>query len=307
LYSLPFGALLVATGTLTLSKYILVLCLSFGISPLLLKLMGVAGALPQVNYKIQALEKIMDREPLKTGDNDFTGADYSVELDDVHFGYRGKEVIRGVSFVVPQNTHTAIIGESGSGKTTIARLVSHEFDPSGGVIKIGGVKVPTLREDVMSGLVSYVSQDVFLFNRSIKENILLGNTEATDEEYRTAVHKAGCDFIYELENGEDTLAGTGGNKLSGGQKQRITFARAILKDAPILILDEATSSVDPENERLMVKAMDEMKRGKTLISIAHKISSVRDADNIIVLGNGRILKQGKYADIFREEGGAANA
>lgn len=303
LYTLPFGALLILTGKLSLSAYILVLCLSFGISPMLVNCMSFLSAVPQVNFKLQALEKALDRKPLRCGDQPFGGSSCDIEFKDVHFAYRDKEVLKGVSFTARQNEMTALVGASGSGKSTIARLIVHHYDAGEGRISIGGQPVGDMSLEALNSKISYVSQDLFLFNRSILENIRIGRPSASDGEVREAAKKACCDeFINELENGYDTLAGSSGSKLSGGQRQRICFARAILKDSPIVVLDEATAFIDAENEEKMASAIRELVRSKTVIVIAHKLRSIEGADNIIVLDEGRIRACGRHDELLESDG-----
>jgi energy-coupling factor transport system ATP-binding protein len=300
LYSLPFGALMVLLGNLTLSRYVLALCLSFAIGPLLLRTLALLGALPQVNYKIQALEKALDRPPLKCGEEAFRGINHSVSFDRVRFAYKSDEVLKGVSFTAEEGKMTALVGESGSGKSTIARLLSHYYDVSAGEIRIGGQKLQAMSLDALSGEVAYVSQELFLFNKSILENIRVGRPDASDEEVKAAARKAQCeDFILQLPQSYDTPAGLAGSKLSGGQRQRIAFARVLLKDAPIIVLDEATAFIDPENEQKMNEAIAGIIRNKTVLVIAHKLSSIVSADKIIVLRQGKIDAQGTHTELLR--------
>jgi energy-coupling factor transport system ATP-binding protein len=256
--------------------------------------------MPRVNYKIQSIEKALDRPALKSGSEPFKGTDHSITFDKVRFAYKGDEVIKGISFTANEGQMTALIGESGSGKSTVARLIAHYYDVNSGSIKIGGQDIRDLSLATLGDQVSYVSQELFLFNKTIMENIRIGRPDATDEEVMEAARRAGCDeFISEFENGYDTLAGSCGNKLSGGQKQRIAFARVLLKDAPIVVLDEATAFIDPENEKKMNDAIAEIMRDKTVLIIAHKLSSIVKADKIIVLGKGRIVAEGKHSELIR--------
>ncbi|MDR1440207.1 MAG: ATP-binding cassette domain-containing protein [Clostridiales bacterium] len=299
LYTLPLGALLVALGQLSLSKYVLVLCLSFGLGPLLMHCMGFAGAIPMVSHKIQAVEKAMDQPPLRVGEAPFTGAGHMLRFEDVRFSYRDSEVLKGVSFTANEGEMTALVGESGGGKSTVARLAVHCYDVASGEITLGGQPIAGMELDALNHEISYVSQDLFLFNKSLMENIRAGRPGATDEEVRLAARKAMCeDFIMEFENGYATLAGAAGARLSGGQRQRIAFARAILKDAPVLILDEAAAFVDPENEAKMRAAVKELAKGKTVVAIAHRLQSIRGAEKIIVLGEGRIIDEGRHEDLL---------
>ena len=299
MYSLPLGAFMVAMGFLTINRYILALCLSFALGPMLVHTLALIGTLPRVNYKIQSLEKALDRPPLKCGNEQFSGAGHSIEFKNVRFAYKGDEALKGISFTAKEGEMTALVGESGSGKSTIARLIAHYYDPDSGSVCIGGQNINSMDLGTLGNEIAYVSQDIFLFNKSIMENIRIGKPDATDEEVRQAARKAGCeDFILELENGYDTMAGTAGNKLSGGQKQRIAFARVLLKDAPVIVLDEATAYIDPENERKMNDAIEAITRNKTVLVIAHKLSSIKKADNIIVLDKGRIAASGKHDELI---------
>lgn len=299
LYTLPLGALLILLGKLTVSKYILILCMSFGIGPLLLHCINFMSGIPQVNYKIQSLEKILDMPPLKTVEEVFVGSGYGVEFSDVHFGYGDDEVLKGVSFVAKEKCMTAIVGESGSGKSTVAKLIAHYYDTVSGKICIGGQDITKMSLETLNNQISYVSQELFLFNKSILENIRIGRMDATDEEVKEAARKAQCEeFIMQLPNGYDTSAGLAGKKLSGGQRQRIAFARAILKDAPIIVLDEATAFIDPENEEKMNRAIRSTIEQKTVIVIAHRLRSIAGADKIIVMGEGKIIAEGKHTELL---------
>ena len=300
LYSLPFGTLLILLGQLTLARYILIICLSFGIAPLLLRCMSFIGAVPQASYKIQALEKAFDYPELKTGTAPFSGTGHSIEFRNVRFAYKDLEVLKDVSFTAQERQMTALVGASGSGKSTAAKLLVHYYDVSGGEVLIGGQNIREMSLEALNEQIAYVSQDVFLFNKSIADNIRIGKKGATDEEIIAAAKKAQADeFIRELPDGYATLAGEAGSKLSGGQRQRIAFARAILKDAPIVVLDEATAFIDPENEQKMNQAIFEIVRDKTVIVIAHKMKSIMNANRIIVLKDGRIAASGCHAELIK--------
>ena len=300
LYSLPFGTLLILLGQLTLARYILIICLSFGIAPLLLRCMSFIGAVPQASYKIQALEKALDYPELKTGTAPFSGTGHDIEFRNVRFAYKDLEVLKDVSFTAQERQMTALVGASGSGKSTAAKLLVHYYDVSGGEVLIGGQNIRDMSLEALNEQIAYVSQDVFLFNKTIADNIRIGKKGATDEEIIAAAKKAQADeFIRELPDGYATLAGEAGSKLSGGQRQRIAFARAILKDAPIVILDEATAFIDPENEQKMNQAIFEIVRDKTVIVIAHKMKSIMNANRIIVLKDGRIAASGCHAELIK--------
>ncbi len=301
IYTVPFGAAMILMGHMTLSRYILALCLSFAIGPLLVHCMSLMGALPKVNYKIQTLEKTIDRPALKAKDASFTGEGHDITFETVHFGYKSDEVLKGISFTAREGEMTALVGESGSGKSTIARLIAHYYDVNSGRITLGGQDIRDMSLDALNGQIAYVSQELFLYNTSVMENIRVGNLSATDEEVKAAARRAQCEeFILRLENGWDTQVGMGGAGLSGGQRQRIAFARAILKDAPVIVLDEATAYIDPENEKRMNEAVSEIICGKTVIVIAHKLSSIRDADKILLLGNGKIVREGTHNALLED-------
>ena len=236
---------------------------------------GSALPMRQVSYKLQSLERALDTPPLKTGEAAFCGTDHSIRFENIRFSYRDTEVIKGISFTVPQGTTTALIGHSGSGKSTLAKLLVHDYDLSSGRILIGGQNICDMTQDALQAQIAYVSQDSFLFNKSIMENIRIGRKNASDAQVIAAAQLAECDdFIRALPQGYDTQAGLAGSMLSGGQKQRIAFARAILKDAPVIVLDEATAFVDAENEQKMRRAIAGITKDKTVIMIAHKLRAV---------------------------------
>ena len=300
LYSLPIGALLVMLGQLSFSSYVLVLCLSLGFGPMLVHCLGFMSAVPQVNYKIQTLEKTLDRPPLKEFDASFAGKNHDVELKHVRFAYGDDEALKDVSLKVPEGSMCAIVGESGSGKSTVGRLIVHHYDVSSGSITIGGQDICKMSLEALNDQVSYVSQELFLFNTTIKENILFGRPGASDDEVREAACQAQClDFIKALPDGFETRVGEGGNKLSGGERQRIAFARAILKNSPIIVLDEATAFIDPENEEKMTRAIREVIKSKTVIIIAHRLQTVAGADQILVFDDGRIIDRGTHEELLK--------
>ena len=235
---------------------------------------------------------------------------YDIEFRHVDFGYEAgqaaqerRTVLRDVSFRIPEHTSTAIVGPSGSGKTTICNLIARFYDVQRGSILVGGHNVREFTCDSLLKNISMVFQNVYLFQDTIRNNIRFGKPDATEEEIIAAAKAARChDFIMALPNGYDTVVGEGGGTLSGGEKQRISIARAILKDAPIIILDEATASVDPENEHLIQGALSELTQGKTVITIAHRLATIENADQILVVEDGRIVQTGTHASLMREEG-----
>ena len=301
LLMLPFGSLMVLGGTVTLDKLVLVFCMSFAVGPSFLKALNFAGKFPQLDYKITELEKMMEHPPLKEGTNGFRGNNLDVEFKDVHFGYEDKEVLHGVNLSLKQGTTTALVGESGSGKSTLAKLLVHYYDLDGGSITVGGQDITDMSLEALNDQVSYVSQEQFLFNTTLYENILIGKPDATKEEVLEAARRAQCDeFLKRLPDGIETQAGDGGKQLSGGERQRVSLARAILKNAPIIVLDEATAFMDPENEEKMNAALDEIVKDKTVLVIAHRLSTIKNADKICVMKEGRCIAADTHEKLKEE-------
>ena len=299
LFTLPVGAWLVLKGFSTLPDLALVLCMSFGVGAPLLRSLSFMSTMPQLKYKIDALEHLMDAPALQQTDASFSGADYSISFEDVRFAYQEQEVLHGISFQAAPGSLTALVGESGSGKSTLAKLLVHYYDVTGGAIRIGGQKLTDMSVESLNQQISYVSQEQFLFNISLLENIRLGKPEASDEEVMAAAQKAQCgEFLSRLPEGIHTMAGDGGKQLSGGERQRISLARAILKDAPIVVLDEATAFMDPENEEKMNEAIGEVIQGKTVVVIAHRLYSITGADQICVLDQGHLADMGTHEELL---------
>ncbi len=328
LFTLPFGGLLVLNGTIDLSQLILVLCMSFAVGPAILRALSFGGKIPQLNYKIAELEKLMNGESIKSGTKNFEGKNYDVEFKDVKFSYRKGEVsptlqpalqssatlsprgdtpktpdtqvLHGINLNLKQGTTTALIGESGSGKSTLAKLLVHFYDLDSGSISIGGQNITDMTIEALNNQISYVAQEQFLFNTTLYENILIGRPDATREEVLDAAHRAQCDeFLARFPKGIDTNAGDSGKQLSGGERQRISLARAILKNAPIIVLDEATAFMDPENEEKMNAAISEIVKDKTVIVIAHRLSSIKNADKICVLKKGNVIAEGPHDELIK--------
>lgn len=303
LYSIPFGALMIVLGHLTLRQYVLALCMSFAVGPLLSHVMSFMGAVPQINYKIQALEKTLDHPPLKCGNQTFSGADHTVSFENVRFSYKSDEVLKGLSFEAKEGEMTALVGESGSGKTTIANLMARFWEVKEGEVLLRGTDIRSLPMDTLMAQISMVFQKVYLFDDTIYNNIAMGRQNASYDEVVEAARKARCyEFIMRLPYGFDTRVGEGGASLSGGEKQRISIARCILKDSPIIILDEATASVDADNEYYIQEAMSELCKDKTVLVIAHRLNTIRSADKIIVLEKGKVIEEGNHETLMQMNG-----
>ena len=310
--TLPLGAWFVLCGFSTLPDLILVLCLSLSIGIPLLKSLSFLPTMPQLNYKIAALEQVLETAPLQQTDAVFHGKNYDICFDHITFGYEKSqpgpdgqpmvtmdEVIHDISFTAKAGQKTALVGESGSGKSTLAKLLIHYYDPQQGSISIGGQKITEMSLEALNSQVSYVAQDQYLFNTSILENIRIGRPDATDEEVLEAAKKAQfMEFLEKLPQGIHSMAGDAGKMLSGGQRQRISLARAILKNAPIIVLDEATAYADPENEEKMEAAIAELVKGKTLFVIAHKLPAIMNADQICVIEHGKLAATGTHAELL---------
>lgn len=300
---LPVGSLMVLSGTITLDKLVLVICMSFAVGPSFLKALNFAGKFPQLDFKINELEKLLEHPPLKEGKAGFNGYNLDVEFKDVHFSYKDTEVLHGISLKMRQGETTALVGESGSGKSTLAKLLVHYYDLDGGSISIGGQDITDMSLRALNEKVAYVAQEQFLFNTTIYDNILLGKPDADRSEVLKAAERAQCnEFLERLPKGIDTAVGDGGKMLSGGERQRVALARAILKNAPIIVLDEATAFMDPENEEKMNAAIDEIVRDKTVVVIAHRLATIKNADKICVMKDGNLIASGTHEELLKTSG-----
>lgn len=290
-------------GSMTLANALMVIVMSFLVFGQV-KLFGMGMSMLRLaSSSIDRTLQTEDMEQMDESGKKFTVKEHNIQFENVHFSYENKEILHGVNLEIPDKTTTAIIGPSGSGKTTLCNLIARFWDVDSGAIKIGGRNVKDYTLESLMDQISMVFQNVYLFADTIENNIKFGNPDATHEEVVAAARKACCDdFIESLPDGYNTIIGEGGASLSGGEKQRISIARAMLKDAPIVILDEATANVDPENEDRLQKAVEELTRNKTIIMIAHRLKTVRNADQILVVDDGRIVQQGKHDELMNQNG-----
>ena len=300
--TLPVSLYLASCGKITVAEAALAVMLSLSMVGSLAVLEVYSENMRQVKMTVEELDQFLTMEELPEPKEKARVSGCDITLSDVHFAYAGepdKEVLHGVDLKLPQGSFTALVGPSGGGKSTVAKLIARFFDVTEGSITIGGVNVKDIPISQLSEIVSFVTQDNFLFRCSLLENIRLGNPKATDEEVKEAARKARCEeFIKKLPLGYDTPAGEAGKRLSGGEKQRIAIARMLLKNAPIVILDEATAFTDPENEDKIQKSIAELTKGKTLLVIAHRLSTIKDADRIVVLKSGRIEAVGRQEELL---------
>lgn len=299
---LPVGWLFYSQGTLEAETFLTIIILSLGIASPLMAAMNFVDTLAQVGTTVEAVDEILLGEEQDHGKKpvSFDGQ-MDIGLTEVSFGYHeGEEILHGVNLLIPAGTMTAFVGPSGSGKSTIAKLIAGFWDVKEGEISLGGHNLKEIPLNQLYDQVAFVSQDNYLFDTSIRENIRMGKMTATDEEVVKVAKAAGCDdFIRSLENGYDTLVGSGGAHLSGGERQRIAIARAMLKDAPVVIFDEATAYIDPENEAVIQKAAAKLIQGKTVLVIAHRLSTITDADKIVVVKDGKVEAQGTHRQLLQ--------
>ncbi len=298
---LPVGFALWAGNSLELPTFLTIIVLSLGLTGPIIAAFSFVDDLAVVGTNTKEIADILDAPELVRPSVPAKLRGNEIVLKDVSFAYNKQsgEVLHGIDLDIKPNTVTALVGPSGSGKSTIAKLIAGFWDVSGGSVSLGGVDLRKIPLEQLNTQIAYVSQDNYLFNTTVRENIRMGRKSATDGEIEAVAKAAGCDgFIRALPKGYDTVCGGGGGYLSGGEKQRISIARAMLKNAPVVILDEATASIDPENEAMIQHAISALTKGKTLIVIAHRLSTIADADNIVVVSDGKIVAQGKQQELL---------
>ena len=300
---LPIGGLLVKNGSLSARDFVTVIILSVGVITPIITMMSYSDDFRTMGTIFGEVRAILDAPEMNRPAESAAPAGNDLELKDVRFAYQEKEVLHGISMVIPENSFVALVGPSGSGKSTIARLIASLWDVTSGSISLGGTDIRRISQEAYADKIAFVSQDNYLFNMTVRENIRIGRPSATDAEVEEAARQSGChDFILGLENGYDTLVGSSGGHLSGGERQRISIARAMLKAAPIVILDEATAYTDPENEAVIQRSVSKLTEGKTLIVIAHRLSTVVDADKIYVIRDGQIDDAGTHEELLNHHG-----
>lgn len=298
---LPFGGMFYKNGTLSAAAFIFIIILSLGIVAPLITCMSYSDDLAKIRMIIGQVTEILEQEEMSRPEkSEKIPVDNNILLEQVKFGYHDKEILHGINMQIKGGTVNAIVGPSGSGKSTIAKLIAGLWDVNDGRISIGGVDVRNISMEDLNKIIAYVSQDNYLFDLTVRENIRMGNRNATDEEVEMAAKESGCyDFIMKLEKGFDTVVGSAGGHLSGGERQRIAIARAMLKNTDIIILDEATAYTDPENEAVIQSAVAKLVKGKTLLVIAHRLTTITDSDCIFVIDNGAVTAKGTHEELLK--------
>ena len=296
---LPLGSLLYLSGDISASALITCIILALGLVKPLMQALRYTDSLAMVDSTVAEVSTLLDAPEMKRPSTPVEIPDYRITFDKVSFGYGKEEVLHGISLAIEPHAMTALVGPSGSGKSTVARLIASFWEADGGSVGIGGIDVKNIPLEQVMRSISYVTQDNYLFDLSVRENIRMGKPDASDAEVEEAAQRASChEFICALPAGYDTCVGSAGARLSGGERQRIAIARAVLKDAPIVILDEATAFTDPENEAAIQASISGLVAGKTLIIIAHHLSTIVGADKIVVMDHGRLSAEGTHHELL---------
>lgn len=292
-----------AQGQMSMAFFLMFVLFSFVMFGSVENINDAAHLLGVIDSAMDKLEALENAEYIDQDGTDIKPTSYDIEFKDVSFGYDDRTILHDLNFTIPQNTTTAIVGPSGGGKTTLCNLIARFYDVNSGTITLGGTDIRIFTCDSLLRNISMVFQNVYLFRDTIKNNIKFGSPDAADEQIIAAAKAARChDFIMALPDGYDTVIGEGGSSLSGGEKQRISIARAMLKDAPIVILDEATASIDPENEHLIQEAISALTHGKTIVTIAHRLATIENADQILVIDGGTVAQRGTHKELLEQEG-----
>lgn len=292
-----------AQGQMSMAFFLMFVLFSFVMFGSVENINDAAHLLGVIDSAMDKLEALENAEYIDQDGTDIKPTSYDIEFKDVSFGYDDRMVLHDLNFTIPQNATTAIVGPSGGGKTTLCNLIARFYDVNSGTITLGGTDIRAFTCDSLLRNISMVFQNVYLFRDTIKNNIKFGRPDAADEQIIAAAKAARChDFIMALPDGYDTVIGEGGSSLSGGEKQRISIARAMLKDAPIVILDEATASIDPENEHLIQEAISALTHGKTIVTIAHRLATIENADQILVIDGGTVAQRGTHEELLEQEG-----
>lgn len=305
---LPIGAIMVMKGSLTMIEMITIIIYSVALIDPIITVMSYNDDLEQIGAIVKEIKHILDAPELERPETLAEGktpVDAAITLTDVHFAYQEEEILHGINMNIANGEYVALVGPSGSGKSTIAKLIAGMWDVKEGAVTVGGTDIREIPMDMYQDKIAYVSQDNYLFNETVRDNIRIGkvNGTATDEEVEEVATLSGChDFIMSLENGYDTIVGSGGSHLSGGERQRISIARAMLKNAPIVILDEATAYTDPENEAVIQESVAKLVADKTLIVIAHRLSTIMNADRIFCVNVGNICEEGTHQQLIEKNG-----
>ena len=298
---LPAGWIFYRKGSLSIESFIMIIILGMSIVGPIIKAMSFGDSLAKISTIVVSVDEILNGEEQEHCQDKKEIKESEIEFDHVSFAYqKGKEVLHDISLKIPAKTLTAIVGPSGSGKSTMAKLIGGFWDVTKGSLKLGGINEKDLPLEQIYDEVAFVTQENYLFDDTVMENIRMGNMKATDEQVIEAAKSAGCnEFILGLDHGYQTRVGVGGTHLSGGERQRIAIARAILKNAPVIILDEATAYIDPENEAIVQHAVANLVKDKTVIVIAHRLSTITGADKIVVVQDGKILDEGRHEELLR--------